>query len=140
MTKRHSIQMSCGLLTLTLTCCSQFFEAGGNRTSLTADIAFASVDQNPVVNAPVYIVETIGTMRVVTEVLKTDEHGHIFLKGTYCLPALIATRGGSIVLEPGKLALSYQVTIKDRDQPLDQLAGKPDGKFLGYSRTHTDCG
>jgi hypothetical protein len=74
-------------------------------------------------------------------VLKTDEHGRVLLEGAYCLPAVIAAREGQVVIEPWKLAPSYQVTIKDGDQPPpDQFAGKPDSKYLGYSRTHTDCG
>jgi len=137
MTKRHGIQMICGLLTLALTCCTP----EGERTSVTAAIAFVSVDQTPVVNAPVYVAETLGTGIVATEVLKTDEHGRVLLKGTYCLLAFITTRGGQVVIESWKLAPSYQVTIKDEAQrPPDHFAGKPDSKYLDYSRTHTDCG
>jgi hypothetical protein len=137
MTKRHGIQVICGLLTLVLTCCAP----GGERISLRAAIAFVNADKTPVVNAPVYVVEIVRTRAVVTEVLKTDEHGRVFLEGAYCLPAVIAARGGQVVIEPWKLAPSYQVTIKDGDQPPpDQFAGKPDSKYLGYSRTHTDCG
>jgi hypothetical protein len=137
MTKRHGIQMICGLLTLALTCCSP----EGERTSLRAVIAFVSADKTPVVNAPVYVVELVSYRHVVTEVLKTDEHRRVFLEGAYCLPAVILARGGQVVIGPWKQAPSYQVTIKDGDQPpLDQYAGKPDSKYLGYSRTHADCG
>jgi hypothetical protein len=95
MTKRHGIQVICGLLTLALTCCT-YLEAGGERTSLTAAIAFVRVDKTPVATAPVYVVETVGTMNVVTEVLTTDEHGRVFLEGAYCLPAVILARGGGV--------------------------------------------
>src|SRR5581483_3194907 len=107
--KKRGVQMLSSLLMLALACCSQFFEAGGNRTALTADIAFVSADQTPVVDAPVYVVETIGTMHVVTEVLKTDTRGHVLLKGNYCLPAVVAARGGSVVVQRETLAPSYQV-------------------------------
>src|SRR5687767_14642965 len=106
MTRRLRIQMTCGLLTLALTCCAP----GGERTSLRAVIAFVNADKTPVVNAPVYVVEIVRTRAVVTEVLKTDEHGRVFLEGAYCLPAVILTRGGDVVIEPWKLAPSYQVT------------------------------
>jgi hypothetical protein len=80
-------------------------------------------------------------MHPVTEVLKTDMRGHVLLKGYYCLPAVVATQGGTIVIQRETLASSYRVTVKDGAQPsLDQLAGKPESKFLGYSHTHTDCG
>lgn len=129
------------LLMLGITCCSQFFEAGGNKVSVMADIAFMSAEQTPVADTPVYVIETIGTMHVVTEVRKTDARGHLLLKGSYCLPAVVATRGGSVVVKHETLASSYQVTVKGGDQPsLDELAGKPDSKFLDYSRKHKDCG
>ena len=128
------------LLLLAVTCCGQLFEAGGDRATLTADIEFVS-GEAPVVDAPVYIVETVGTMHVITEVLKTDAHGHVLLKGNHCLPALVAARGGSVVVQRETLAPFYQVTVKGGDQPpLDQVFGKPDSKFLNYSRTHQDCG
>ncbi len=139
--KKRGIQMISSLLMLALACCSQFFEGGGNRTALTVDITFVNTDQTPVADAPVYVVETVGTMHVVTEVLKTDARGRVLLKGNYCLPAVVAARGGSVAVQLETLAPSYQVTVKSGDQlPLDQLAGKPHSKFLGYSRTHKDCG
>jgi hypothetical protein len=133
--------MISGIFMLTLTCCSRYFEAGGSRTALEADIAFVSADQTSIADALVYVVETIGTMHVVTEVFKTDARGHILLKGSYCLPTIVAVRGGSVVVQRETLVPSYQVIVKGGDQPSpDRLAGKPDSKFLGYSRTHKDCG
>lgn len=139
MQKRGILVLS--LLTLVLSGCNQYFEAGGDKASLSVDIAFVGADHIPVPDDPVYIVETIGTMHVVTEVLQTDPRGHIHLNGNRCLPAIVAVRGGSVVVQQETLAPSYQVTVKGGDQPpLDQLAGKPDSRFLNYSRTHKDCG
>jgi len=139
--KKRNVQMAAGLLGLTLACCSQIFEGGGARTFLATDVEFASADEAPVAGAPVYVVETIGTMHPVTEVLKTDTRGHVLLKGYLCLPAIVATRGGMAVIHRENLASSYRVTIKGGNQPsLDQLVGRPEGKYLGYSETHTDCG
>jgi hypothetical protein len=140
MRKRGGLVLG-GLLILALAGCSQYFEAGGSKASLSVDIEFVDADRNPIPNAPVYVVETVGTMHVVTEVLQTDAHGHIQLNGNRCLPAIVAVRGGSVVVQRETLAPFYQMTVKGGDQPpLDQLAGKPDGRFLNYSRTHTDCG
>jgi hypothetical protein len=129
------------ILVLTLACCSHFFEAGGSRTSLEADILFVSTDQNPMVDAEVYVVETVGTMNVVSEILKTDARGHIVLKGDYCLPAVVAVRGGNVVVQRETLARTYRVVVKGGDQPpLDRLAGKPQTRYLHYSRMHKSCG
>ena len=139
--RKRSVKVISGFFILALTCCSHFFEGGGTRTALTADVAFVSADHTPVVDASVYVVETVGTLHVVTEVLKTNTHGHVLLKGNYCLPAIVATRGGSVVVQRETLAPFYEVIVKRDDQPpLDLLAGKPDSKFLNYSRTHKGCG
>lgn len=104
--KKRGIQMISSLLMLALACCSQFFERGGTRTPLMADIEFVSADLTPVVDASVYVVETIGTMHPVTEVLKTDARGHVLLKGHYCLPVIVATTGGAITVHSETIASS----------------------------------
>jgi hypothetical protein len=139
--KKWEVQMVSGFLMLALACCSQMFEGAGTRTLLAVDVEFVGTDEAPVANAPVYVVETIGTMHPVTEVLKTDTHGYVLLKGYYCLPTVVATHGGTVVIQHETLASSYRVMVKGGTQPsLDQLAGKPESEFLGYSRKHIDCG
>ena len=126
---------------LALAGCFPILEAGGQRTALAVDVRFVRADQTPVVDAPVYIAERIGSGEIVTEVLKTDAHGQVFLRGSFCLPAFVAARGGGVAVQQETLVPAYQVTVKEGNQPsLDHLFGKPDSKYLGYSRTHTDCG
>jgi len=120
---------------------SRIFEAvRGERTYVRAEIAFVAPDGTPIVDAPVYVVEQIGTMRPITEVLKTDAHGHILLDGYYCLPAEVATQGGNFVIQPPATAASYRIGVAADGPSLEQLFGRPDSRFLGYSRKHSDCG
>ncbi|MGH6751126.1 hypothetical protein [Hypericibacter sp.] len=133
--------MISGLLMLALTSCDRILEAGGSRTAVAADIEFLNADQTPVIDAPVYVTEHIGTNQLVTEVLKTDTRGRVSLKGDYCSPIVVYIRGGGVVVQRETLAPFYRVTVKGGDQPPpDAFAGKPKAEYLGYSRTHTDCG
>lgn len=126
---------------LALTGCAQFYEPGGSRTAVVTDIEFVNADQTPVVDAPVYVTEQVGNNQVVTEVLKTDARGRVSLNGYYCSPMYVLIRGGSVVVQRETLAPFYRVTVKGGDQPPpDAFAGKPDSKYLEYSRGHTDCG
>jgi hypothetical protein len=141
MKKCWSCPIIAGLLALILASCSQFFEAGGSRISLDADVIFVRPDLSPVAGVPVYVIETIGTTHPVTEVLRTDALGHVRLQGDYCLPVIVATQGGSVVIQRHSIVPAYRVTIKMVGQPpLDQLAGKPDAEFIRRSRIHIDCG
>tara|TARA_R110000868_G_scaffold13223_9_gene62106 strand:- start:5 stop:403 length:399 start_codon:yes stop_codon:yes gene_type:complete len=129
------------VLTLALSGCSRFFEAAGHQVFLATEVSFMDADQKPIVDAVVYVVESIGTMHPITEVLHTNERGRILLKGPYCLPIIVATKGGNIAIQQEALTSSYRAVV-ERDDPttLEQLFGQPEDKYMNYSRIHTGCG
>lgn len=122
------------LLTQTL---SSIFEAGGEKVSLATDIQFTTDSGTASANETVYVVETYGTSHPVTAVLKTDVQGRVSLRGTYCLPAIIAVRGGGVTLQKSTLKPSYSVTVRTGAAlSLEKSYGSPRSGFYGRA----DCG
>jgi hypothetical protein len=129
------------VLTLALSGCSRFFESAGHQVFLKTEVTFIDDAQMPTVGAVVYVIESIGTMHPITEILHTNERGRILLKGHYCLPIIVATKGGNIAIQQEALTSSYRVVVDRRDpSTLEKLFGKPEEKYMNYSRIHRDCG
>ena len=129
------------LALFSVSACAYTLEMTGKRTAVNVDIAFVRPDGSPVANAKVYIAEMIGgPSRQITEVLWTDQRGHVTLFGSRCLPTFVGVQGGGIsVTDP--LPPSYQVIVKpDSPWSLEKEFGEPSAKYLGYSLRHPDCG
>jgi hypothetical protein len=131
------------LIVMTCVSCDFLFLSHGVRKDAKTKIIFQFEDGKPVSSSPVYIDESFGESKKITEFLKTDGMGAIVISGSYCLPMMVAVDGGSFVVNERNRYEDHVVTVNSGKTPtLQQALGNIDPEIDAFkdSQFYRNCG
>ncbi|HNB27484.1 MAG TPA: hypothetical protein PLR41_11025 [Alphaproteobacteria bacterium] len=116
-------------------------EHSAERVAIETEIHFVDSAGRPLVNEPVYLIETLPFAHYITQVLHTDAEGGVHLNDTYCAPIAVMVDGGEIVLS--SIAGSDQTVVVNasRQPRVQSIYGEPIAGYttLRRSASYLDC-
>jgi hypothetical protein len=103
----------------------------GDRTFVDTDILVLRPDGSMAANQELYTAEAIGGgTSIISSLLHTDEKGHLYLHGYYCLPMQVFVKDKIISMNSDTIRLKYTMQMKERWYTLREIFGDPDENIM----------
>src|SRR5262245_52479716 len=84
----------------------------GERTFLDMEVHVFRSDGSPARNEPILTAEMMVGL-VVTGLSTTDKRGVFKLRGEYCLPMVVSTRGGGVTIQVGEPRDNVSISMEE---------------------------
>ncbi len=116
-------------------------EHAAERVAIETEIRFVDSAGRPLVNEPVYLIETLPFEHYITQVLHTDADGWVRLNDTYCAPIAVMADGGEIGLFRDTRSDQTVVVNAGRQPRVRSIYGDPIAGYttLRKSASYLDC-
>ena len=83
----------------------------GRKESIEATVFFRAADGTPAADEEIEVVESLGDDMVVTDVIRADNLGRVFLQGRYCTPVILRAYGGSVYIKEDDPKTEFDVRL-----------------------------